>query len=398
MTSDTRSPAEIERDIERERAGLTHTLDDLQDRFSVEGITRQVADQFRTHGGEIGHSITEAVKRNPMALALTGAGIAWLMMGDRSGGRRLDYRPEHRDAYGPGYRPGAGRGYGTDYAPGDRATGATDEGRSAFDYPAARPAPRAGIATLSERDLPSWARDEDDDGSGMADRARAARDAVTGAASTAGDKARAAGASVKDAARSTGQGISDAASSVATHASDTASAARDRAARMRERLAEGTEAFSEEARARIVAARERAIEARDAAWRQARHGGERAADLFEEHPLIAGALAVAVGAAIGAALPRSRTEDHYLGEQSDALFHEAERIYAEEKEKLGHVAKAARDEARDIGRETKSQLDAKANADNAAEAVAEKAKKSGERIADAARSEAKKQNLGDVKS
>ena len=37
MTNDSRNPEEIEREIERERAGLADTLDDLQDRFSVEG-------------------------------------------------------------------------------------------------------------------------------------------------------------------------------------------------------------------------------------------------------------------------------------------------------------------------------------------------------------------------
>ena len=73
MTNDSRSPAEIEREIERERAGLAHTLDDLQNKFSVETMARQVTDQFREHGGDIGRSVTDAVKRNPVALALTGA-------------------------------------------------------------------------------------------------------------------------------------------------------------------------------------------------------------------------------------------------------------------------------------------------------------------------------------
>ena len=52
MTNETRSPKEIERDIERERAGLTNTLSDLQDRFSIESLARQVSDQVREHGGE----------------------------------------------------------------------------------------------------------------------------------------------------------------------------------------------------------------------------------------------------------------------------------------------------------------------------------------------------------
>ena len=84
MKNDSRSPEEIEREIERERAGLTDALDGLQNKFAVESIARQVSDQFREHGGDIGRSVSEAVKRNPVALALTGVGLAWLMMGDKS--------------------------------------------------------------------------------------------------------------------------------------------------------------------------------------------------------------------------------------------------------------------------------------------------------------------------
>lgn len=47
MTNETRSPEEIERQIERERAGLTDTLEDLQDRFSVEGVARKATDHLR---------------------------------------------------------------------------------------------------------------------------------------------------------------------------------------------------------------------------------------------------------------------------------------------------------------------------------------------------------------
>jgi len=121
-------------------------------------------------------------------------------------------------------------------------------------------------------------------------------------------------------------------------------------------------------------------------------------DIFEEQPLIAGALAVALGAALGAALPRSRMEDQYLGETSDQLMNEAERIFEEEeKQKVGKVVKAATDEAKDIVSEAKDNADDAAPEDTAAQAVADKTKSAGKRIADAAQSEAKKQNVGDVK-
>ena len=99
MTDDTRTPEEIEREIEKRRAALSSNIDALQDRFSIDTVVRQIGDQFREHGGDMGRSISEQVKANPIPLALTGIGLAWLMMGDgrtgmaggrEGGGRDLD--------------------------------------------------------------------------------------------------------------------------------------------------------------------------------------------------------------------------------------------------------------------------------------------------------------------
>ncbi|MCQ0091290.1 DUF3618 domain-containing protein [Roseovarius sp. M141] len=400
MTNDTRSPEEIERDIERERAGLTDTLDDLQDRFSVEHVARQVSDQFREHGGDIGRSVSEAVKRNPVALALTGVGLAWLMMGDKSGGR---------DRYDRDRRFG-GSGYDDDRHDHDHV-GRTDQRSPAASAPQGRTmgSQPADISKSyysgrygSHEYTPSWARTTGDDdrqgvGSKVRDAASGAGDSVSGAASSAAETARNAGSTVADTAKGAADAVADAGKSVADSAQNIASSASERAAALRERLAEGTENLTEEARNRVIAARESAIEARDAAASYARQGRDRATDIFEEQPLIAGALAVALGAALGAALPRSRVEDQYLGETSDQLMDEAERIFEEEKQKLGKVAKAATDEAKNIVSEAKDDVDDAAPANTAAQAVADKAKSAGQRIVDAAESEAKKQNVGDVK-
>ena len=392
MTSDTRSPQEIERDIEREREGLTDTLDELQDRLSVESFARQVSDQFREHGSDIGRSVSQAVKRNPVALALTGVGLAWLMLGDKDDRRgSYDHRRDYDDDR---YRDA--RVTRIDRSRRDAGTLGPQPGDPAKPYYSGR---------YREDDLPSWARNPanyDDDQPGVGDRLK---DAASGARKTAGDAAssvadttRKAGAAVSDSAKKLGDSASSAGKSVSDSVSSAASTAADRAAALRERLAEGTENLTEEARNRVIAARERAIEARDAAMEYGRQGRERAADLYEEQPLVAGALAVAVGAALGAALPRSRTEDRYLGEQSDTLMAEAERIFAEEKEKLSKVASAATDEAKKIAEETKADADKAAPGGSLTDAVAEKAKSSGKRVADAAKDEAKKQNVGDVKA
>jgi len=114
-------------------------------------------------------------------------------------------------------------------------------------------------------------------------------------------------------------------------------------------------------------------------------------DLFEEQPLIGGAIALALGAALAAALPRTRMEDDYLGAQSDQLMDEAERIFEEEKQKLSKVAEAATDEAKSMA------ADVKAKAERVAKTAVDQAKESGSKIADAAQTEADKQDLGNVK-
>jgi hypothetical protein len=69
---------------------------------------------------------------------------------------------------------------------------------------------------------------------------------------------------------------------------------------------------------------------------------------FDRQPLAAGALAFAAGAAIAAALPRTQMEDDYFGERSDQFLEDAERLFEEERAKLGRVAKATADEAKAV--------------------------------------------------
>lgn len=113
----------------------------------------------------------------------------------------------------------------------------------------------------------------------------------------------------------------------------------------RERIAQGTEDLTEEARTRVIAARERAIAAGREMNRQAHHAQDRSIDLFERQPLIVGAIAFAIGAAIGAALPRTRLEDSTFGATRDDLVAEAERIYEEEKIRARAAIKEAGSEA-----------------------------------------------------
>jgi len=284
-----RSSKDIEREIEEERSGLDSTLSELTDRFDANYIVKQITDTLRGNGGEIGRSVQRAVKENPLALAVTGVGLGWLIFGQ---GRDPD-----------------------DRRPVDHALPRASDVNEPL-HPATRPQMRAE---------PDWTRPDPDefvtpgdfdDGPSKGDRA-------------------------KGAAHDAGARMQHGADRMREGASARAAAARARSERMQERLSRGTEHLGDASRERVIRARRRAMEARDSASRGARRGADRAADFFEEQPLVAGALALALGAALAGGLPRSRTEDRYLGEQSDNLMDEAERIYREESQQAKSVAQAA---------------------------------------------------------
>lgn len=303
--TDHLEPEEIERRLARDRAALASDLEELKGKFSLETIVRQAVDQIRDHSDDITMSVSRAVKENPLGVAVTGIGLAWLIFGDKT--KTQHTRPSPTAAGIPVASPPLGQqGYGHQSA--DRS----------HSHPATQ-----------DRNLPSWLKDDHhDSGSGPN---------VTG-------KARDAMAHSKDQ-------LAEASGAMRDRMHDTADSVRERTAQWRARLAEGTEHLSEEGRARVIAAREKAYEARDAAMSRMQNSKDRAVDLFEDHPLIVGALAVAAGAALAAALPHTRMEDEQFGETSDALIREAERILSEEKEKLGEAMETAAEEAGDLARD-----------------------------------------------
>lgn len=179
----------------------------------------------------------------------------------------------------------------------------------------------------------------------------------------------------------------DAMSSVARSASDTASA-------LGSRIAEGTEMLSEEARQRVIAARRAAISAGQSTQKTLRRGKQSAGDYFENQPLVVGALAVALGAAIGGLIPRSRFENETFGSRRDRLVQEADRILEEEKRKLGAVAQAAVGEARNIAASKRDAVSEVTGDRTLAATVLDEAKRVGKQVADTAAEAAKDEKLG----
>jgi hypothetical protein len=152
--------------------------------------------------------------------------------------------------------------------------------------------------------------------------------------------------------------IVDGAHATKERATDAAHAAKDRLHGTIDRAADSARATRERLRDTAHSARMRAGELRDSARHQvdrARGGYDR---MLREQPLALGAIGLALGAVIAAALPRTREEDRAMGAARDRLADEATDAAREQIGKARHVAEAARDAAQAEWREPDEHRDA----------------------------------------
>jgi hypothetical protein len=313
MTNDFRTPDDIERDIDHERARMSDTFADLQDKFSVSSLVDEVSGLFGQTGA-IGRSVSQTlsttVARNPAAVALIGMGVAWLFLGkdrtapaDRHAASTAWDQRSHR-------RSANARWVGQDKS---RHTGQQGDltggyGSSWFDDgPAYAPEGRGVYASGAQASeyFDRATHDVAEAASGVVDR-------------------------VREGATAGGEAMSGAAARLGQSATD-----------LTARLSQGLDDLSEDARSRVLAARRAAHDARLSSQEAMRKGARSASVMYEDQPLIAGALAVAVGAAIGAALPHSRVEDRTMGDSSDRLFAEAQSVYRAERDAAMTAARSA---------------------------------------------------------
>jgi hypothetical protein len=288
-----RSAAEIEREVDAERARVAETIDKLQNSVSLGNVVDEVVRTVGPYGADFGRNLSRQVRDNPLPLLLTGLGLAWLMVG--SGPRREDR-------------------YWEDYDQDD-----LDE--------VYRPAAASATPVYPEA---SWESDRDEEASGM----------------SMGERMRRARAGVGHAASGAASGVGSAASGIASGVGHTASGVADAAGR-----ATGA------VRGAGSAAWHSAGSVGRSAYRGGRSLQDGFERMLDEQPLVVGALAFAAGAAIGSTMPRSRTEDDLFGAQSDRVMARVRDTAAEQGHRLQETAekvagKVADEAARVIEEET----------------------------------------------
>jgi len=330
----------------------------------VDNLAREALGMLRSYSGTATVKLDHAVRANPVAMALIGAGVAWMFLGPRlTGGSSSS---ERSSDYGSGY-PSTGSQYTgsqysssgsqvSDYAGSPRHDSAgwtASSGAGSSDYG------RVGYVPSDNDDDHSWSREAH----GL--RARAAQ-----ALHRIEEEAR----SYYDSLR---RGLSSGAGSTRDFAAERASVISGFASDLRGRFAAGLDNLPPEARERVIAARERAYGAVLRAERMGRDMIRDPSRALEEHPFVAGAVAFALGAGVAAVLPSTEVENRTFGAERDRLMDEAARTFRQERE---HAMRVAGSLGSAITEELKSV--AKDTAGAVAETVTDKAQEAASRVKD----------------
>lgn len=316
----TKSSDEIEREVEDTRYRVRETLDELRERMSPGQMVDQLMDYAKSSGGgDFGRNLGRSVRDNPLPVMLIGAGIAWLMMGNgRPSGSRSGFM-------------GMGSSSGGSYSPSEHERWATPGPRVAEEHGmagsmgagmhSAMSGARSGLSAVADT-VGSVASGVASAASGVASAASSAYDSVTGAA-----------AGMRDAAYDVASGIGDRASRYADTAGHYAGRAGDYVGQARGMAG----SLGDGASHAMASGRRRMHDLRD----QAGHMGSSIQRVAEEQPLILGAVGLAVGAALGAAFPSTRTENRLFGDTADRLKDEAYDLAAEQAERAHRMAREA---------------------------------------------------------
>jgi hypothetical protein len=159
--------AELEREAEAARARLSDTAEQIRARMSPGQLMDEVLNQFRGgDGSEMLANLRGQVRDNPMALALVGSGLAWLMLGSGAPAQARTTTGSYPAAGDAGFDPYRG---GASY-------GGTGSG-----YPASRP--EASAESGPDRGTVAAM------GEGASDALASARAAVGEGLHAAGDRA-----------------------------------------------------------------------------------------------------------------------------------------------------------------------------------------------------------------
>jgi hypothetical protein len=274
-------------DLGRELQGARHMVSDeitharTAVRDATLGRVEHMVHDARESVTDAGTSVLDTIKANPIPAAMIGLGLGWLIFG----GSRSTSRAGSAERTTNRYRTDAGQRNAYGYGPGYGYADGRDEG----DYGSAGP---RRVLRQGQRAVGNAVHAA---GEGVSNLGHKVQDGASHLAEGAQGLAHDASESVSHFAQEAGHRVAD-----------VAGGARDAAVH-----------FAGDARVRG----QRAVRGAGRQIMRAERGVE---STLRENPLALGAVAIAIGAAIGLSLPHTHVEDEWMGDTKERLFHQAE--------------------------------------------------------------------------
>lgn len=332
--SNHKSAAELEREIEMQRTRVESTIDQIQQKLSPGQLVDELLAYTKGGGGEFMTSLQKNVTSNPLPVALLGVSLAWLIAkpGDSASSSRSDSDRSWDNSIN------TNRGY------------QNDRGASQSNYPV-KIISGGSLRRLGHQDEGGQRFSQFADEAG--NKFRALTDSTGKRAGHFVDDTGNTFRGFTDAAGKQIDQFRDEAGGMLEHATDWASHTWDMA---REKLHDARDAMG----SGQSTLGHQASNAADALRSQTVSLNETMLNQFKDQPLVAGALAFALGAALGSTLPHTPQEDALLGEAADkvkgAALDQASDLYDQGKAKAADLYETAAGKAGEVYEKAKTGL------------------------------------------
>lgn len=312
----TKSSVEIERELDAQRNKVGQRIEEIRQRLSPGQLLDEALAYTKDGGAHFAGNLGQQIQANPIPAALAAIGIGWLMMGGN--------REQHGDAHGS-------------------SLATSDD----VDFP---------YASIGSGGLRRVSHTADDDGEWWSEFETSTGDRYRARSNEQGDRA---GHFTDKAGRIFSGFIDDTGNRVRDF--------RDEAGNMLRGTADwashGWRDAAQTASWGMRTAGSAVRSAREGLMTGGQHLGStvqnqsdvmmrQIGSLFESQPLIAGALAFAAGAALGATLPHTEQEDELVGEQADKARRQVKKaagnLYEKGKASAAEIYERGKAEAADM--------------------------------------------------
>jgi ElaB/YqjD/DUF883 family membrane-anchored ribosome-binding protein len=296
MATDTnyKSAADLQHEVDLQRARVEDTIDQIQDRLSPGQLVDELL-AYTKGGGEFVSTLQRQVTSNPLPVALLGVSLAWLMAKPANG------QASHASEDAAWDRSiNRNRGYGS----------ADADEEEYEDYP---------VAIISGSGLQRTGQATDDRGRNYTSFVDDAGKNFRALTDATGNRA----GHFIDESGNRFNGFTNAAGERIEHFRDEAGNLLDEATGWASHswrlVRDAAQGLKDGVTARASASRHGAGDAASAIQHQAGQLNHMIMTQFRDQPLVGGALAFAVGAALGSSLPHTPQEDELVGKQADAV-------------------------------------------------------------------------------